>query len=54
MAEHGAGAATAAESPAEAALLEERRAMFGGFTRFVTYAVAAVAGVLILLAIFLL
>jgi hypothetical protein len=53
MAEHGTGAATAGESPAEAAFEKDRQAMFGGFTTFTTYAVAGIAGLLILMAIFL-
>jgi len=54
MAQSGTGAATAGENAEEAALIKEREAMLGRFTTAATYAVAVVAGVLVLLAIFLL
>jgi len=54
MAQSRTGAVTAGENAEEAALIKEREAMLGRFTTAATYAVAVVAGVLVLLAIFLL
>jgi hypothetical protein len=52
MADHGS---TAASNPAaEAAFVKDREAMLGGFVSFSTYAIAAIVGLLVLMAIFLL